>query len=139
MLPWQARDFRPIEWIPRDCGLTIEERKEILSGTKSWLFTFITLLVNYFVPRPLLSREVGANGGRNGYRIWPAHCRARERAKRPKAKKLSYEPLAKQVTQDLRKLWSPEEISLYLRLDFPIVTPYANTPRDHLAVHLRTG
>ncbi len=32
MLRSQARDARPIEWIPRDGGLTIEEREEILRG-----------------------------------------------------------------------------------------------------------
>ncbi len=32
MLRGQARDARPIEWIPRDGGLVIEEREEILRG-----------------------------------------------------------------------------------------------------------
>ncbi len=54
-------------------------------------------------------------------------------SKRPKETKLSYEPLAKQVTQDLKMLWSREEIALRLRLDFPIVTTYANKPPRHFS------
>jgi IS30 family transposase len=62
---------------------------------------------------------VKANGGRVDYRIWPAHQRAQQCAKRPKTSKLSYAPLAKRVTEDLEKLWSPEEIALRLALEFP--------------------
>ena len=44
---------------------------------------------------------------------------ARERARRLKTKKLSHAPLAQRVTEDLEKLWSPEEIARRLKLEFP--------------------
>jgi IS30 family transposase len=46
-----------------------------------------------------VSREVAANGGRNEYRAWRAHQRAREQARRPKTPKLACPELAAQVGQ----------------------------------------
>ena len=62
---------------------------------------------------------MSVNSGRVLYRIWPAHLRARECAKRPKTRKLNYAPLAERVSEDLLKLWSPEEIAARLMLEFP--------------------
>ena len=117
MLRGQARDARSIEWIPRRGALTIEEREEILLGVSRGesLASIARQLGRY---TSTVSREVKANGGRQSYRIWPVHQRARGCTKRPKIKKLSYPPLLKRVTQDLEKLWSPEEISDRLRLEF---------------------
>ena len=66
-----------------------------------------------------MSREVAANGGREGYRAWRAHERAREQARRPKPPKLACPRLAAQVTAWLEELWSPEEIARRLRMEFP--------------------
>jgi IS30 family transposase len=62
---------------------------------------------------------VAANGGRSGYRAWRAHQRAHQRSRRPKAHKLARPELATEVTKWLKKWWSPEEISMRLRLEFP--------------------
>lgn len=71
------------------------------------------------IDRPrAVSREVKANGGRQNYRVWPAHQRVRQRTKRPKPSKLANPILADIVTSWLEKLWSPEEISGCLRLKF---------------------
>jgi IS30 family transposase len=65
-----------------------------------------------------VSREVASNGGRGGYRAWVAHRRAEQRARRPKVCRLAHRPLVDQVTEWLLELWSPEEISRRLRLEF---------------------
>jgi IS30 family transposase len=118
MLRGQSREARPIEWIPRRGALCIEEREEILRGL-SRDDSLSSIARQLGRSTSSVSREVSANGGRDDYRIWPAHQRARESAKRPKATKLSYAPLAKRVSEDLEKLWSPEEIALRLALEFP--------------------
>lgn len=66
-----------------------------------------------------MSREVKANGGRDNYRVWPAHVRARKCTLRPKPSKLANRALCAKVTLWLASLWSPEEIANRLRLDFP--------------------
>jgi transposase, IS30 family len=68
---------------------------------------------------PAGSGEVAANGGRDGYRAWRAHERAREQARRPKVPKLACPRLAAQVTAWLEEWWSPEEIARRLRIEFP--------------------
>ena len=118
MLRGQSREARPIEWVPRGGALTIEEREEILRGLSRG-DSFSEIARHLCRHTSSVSREVNENRGRDQYRIWPAHQRARERARRPKAKKLSHAPLAWRVTEDLLKLWSPEEIARRLKLEFP--------------------
>ena len=118
MLRGQSREARPVEWVPRRGALSIEEREEILRGL-SHGDSLSAIALHLGRHTSSVSREVKANGGRVDYRIWPAHQRAQRCAKRPKTSKLSYAPLAKRVTEDLEKLWSPEEIALRLALEFP--------------------
>ena len=67
-----------------------------------------------------VSREVGANGGREGYRAVSADQAAWARACRPKPTKLSRLPgLASMVEDKLLARWSPEQISGWLRRRFP--------------------
>jgi IS30 family transposase len=66
-----------------------------------------------------ISREVAANGGRDGYSAWQAHQRARRQARRPKPCKLRAGRLLDEVSTRLEQLWSPQEIAQRLRLDFP--------------------
>jgi IS30 family transposase len=118
MLRGQSREARPVEWIPRRGALSIEEREEILRGlSRGDSLSAIALQLGR--QTSTVSREVSVNGGRVDYRIWPAHQRAQRCARRPKPSKLSYAPLAKRVTEDLLKLWSPEEIALRPALEFP--------------------
>ena len=77
-------------------------------------------IARYLVRSPsTVTREVKANGGRDSYRIWPAHLNAQSNTKRPKASKLADPALRAKVTSWLEKLWSPEEISNRLQVDFP--------------------
>ena len=75
MLRGQSREARPIEWVPRRGALCIEEREEILRGlSRGSSLSAIARQLGRCTST--VSREVGANGGRDGYRVWPAHQRA---------------------------------------------------------------
>ena len=106
------------EWAPAGGRLTLADREEITVGLAKGE-TYTTIAVVLGKATSSVSREVGANGGREDYRAWPAHCRARGRARRPKNPKLACPKLAAQVSEGLLKFWSPEEIARRLRIDFP--------------------
>lgn len=69
--------------------------------------------------RTTIWRELRGNGGRDGYRAVDADRAAFERARRPKDVKLADTRLAAFVIDGLEQLWSPEEISARLVLEFP--------------------
>jgi transposase, IS30 family len=64
-------------------------------------------------------REVNRNGGPDRYRPLRAQLRAEQEARRPKACKLVGNPaLRERVEQDLKALYSPQQIAGRLRRDF---------------------
>jgi IS30 family transposase len=67
-----------------------------------------------------VTRGVAANGGRESYRVWTAHQRARVCTRRPKPAKLDDPALCAKVTTWLEEFWSPDEISRRLRQEFPL-------------------
>lgn len=68
----------------------------------------------------VISREVGRNGGREGYRSRAAAERACVMRARPKERKLEMNSrLHDEVAAGLAKEWSPQQISRRLVLDFP--------------------
>lgn len=106
------------EWEPRAGHLGIADREEILIGVRSGdsLAAIAKRLGRHC---STVSREVAANGGRERYSAWAAHQRARSAAQRPKRCKLREGPLRDEVARKLIELWSPDEISRRLPLDFP--------------------
>ena len=67
-----------------------------------------------------VSREIGRNGTRRGYRAVAAQAQAEFAARRPKTAKLSgNERLRGWVTARLEEHWSPEQVSAVLRRQFP--------------------
>jgi transposase, IS30 family len=67
-----------------------------------------------------ITREIAANGGRDGYRPLAAHRRALKEARRPQRMKLEANPrLADYVVAHLQALWSPEQIARRLGEEFP--------------------
>lgn len=105
-------------WAPAPGRLNAEEREEILVGlAKGESMSGIARRLGR--APSTVTREVSANGGRQGYGAWRAHCRAKASSQRPKATKLSHPPLRRQVTAWLEELWSPEEIAARLRQDYP--------------------
>jgi transposase, IS30 family len=118
LLGRRIRPSRSERWEPGPGRLTLAEREEISLGVhRGETFSAIAARLGRSVST--VSREVTANGGRDGYRAWRAHRRARERARRPKPAKLAHRCLAEQVTAWLLEWWSPAEIARRLRLEFP--------------------
>jgi IS30 family transposase len=118
-LKGQQRDGQPVRWTPRPRALALEEREEIRFGLARG--ESMRAIARSLCRSPSsVTREVKANGGRDSYRVWPAHQRAEESAKRPKTTKLAQNPvLCAKVIEWLQCLWSPEEISGRLRDEYP--------------------
>jgi IS30 family transposase len=117
-----ARDSkRPVRtdpWEPGRGRLMLADREEISLGLRGGeSFTAIAGRLGKAIST--VSREVAANGGRQDYRAWQAHQRARARSRRPKRFRLSDTRLAAQVAAWLQEWWSPQEISHRLRIEFP--------------------
>ena len=71
-------------------------------------------------PPSTVSREVSRNGGARSYRAAAADQRAWDRGRRPKPCKLAKEGrLRRVVAGKLAKNWSPEQISGWLRSEYP--------------------
>ena len=112
------RPVRRDGWVPGPGRLTLADREEITLGLHAReSFTAIAARLGKAVST--VSREVAANGGREEYRAWRAHQRAREQARRPKTPKLACPELAAQVTGWLQEWWSPVRIAARLRIEYP--------------------
>ena len=112
------RPVRHDGWVPGPGRLALADREEITIGLYAGQsFTQIAARLGGAVST--VSREVAANGGRDKYRAWRAHQRAREQARRPKSCKLACPQLAAQVATWLAEWWPPVQISTRLRIDFP--------------------
>src|SRR5271170_2249659 len=72
----RRRSGRPDTGTPRASALTIHEREEILVGLVRGE-SLRSIARGLERSCSTVSREVRANGGREEYRIWPAHVRAR--------------------------------------------------------------
>jgi transposase, IS30 family len=112
------REQRTTRWCPGERRLSLQEREEISLGVRRG-DSFTAIAAQLARSTSTVSREVNANGGRNGYRAWRAHDSAFEHARRPKEAKLVCPRLARQVTAWLEEWWSPEEISRRLLIEFP--------------------
>ncbi len=106
-------------WDPSPKRLSLDERVEIRIGLELQA-SFAALGRQLRRATSTISREVAANGGRDGYRPVAAHRRACAQARRPKETKLSgHDALCRRVIADLEALWSPEQIAQRLRAQFP--------------------
>jgi len=111
-------EARSLAWTPARGRLSINEREEILLGLSRGA-SMSSIARGLGRSPSTVTREVAANGGSENYRIWPAHVRASECAKRPKSAKLDEPVLCAKVTTWLEEFWSPKEIARRLVLDFP--------------------
>jgi IS30 family transposase len=118
MLRGQSREARPDAWVPARGRLTMADREEIMLGLDRG--ESLRVIARRLERSPsTVSREVVANGGRDGYRIWPAHQHARFCTRRHRSTKLDDRVLCEKVTSWLEEIWSPDEISRRLRREFP--------------------
>jgi IS30 family transposase len=102
-----------------DRYLSPTEREEISRGLVAD-HSFRAIGRDLCRPASTISREVTRNGGRLSYRAVTAQQMAHSRARRPKTAKLAAGPELRELVQDaLTRRWSPEQISLVLRHEFP--------------------
>ena len=99
--------------------LRLEEREEISRGIAAG--RPIRRIAQGLGRSPsTVSREIGRNGGRSAYRASEADTRAWERGLRPKPCRLArHAALRWRVAQKLALQWSPEQISGWLKRQFP--------------------
>ena len=108
----------PDPWKPRPGCLGISDREAILVGLRNG--ESLASISRALGRAPsTISREVGANGGRDRYSAWGAHQPARHEARRPKECKLGSGRLHEEVAHRLQELWSPDEIARRLPLEYP--------------------
>ncbi len=99
--------------------LSCSEREEISRGVSAGLS--IRGIARRLSRAPsTVSREIARNGGRRYYRATVADARAWSRSRRPKQCKLAnHRQLRCLVAKKLFSDWSPEQISGWLKLEFP--------------------
>jgi len=99
--------------------LSLVEREEISRGIAAGL-SARSIAGRIGRPSSTVSREIGRNGGRDGYRALAADAGAFERARRPKVSKLAANAaLAGVVAAKLDEDWSPQQIAEWLRRVHP--------------------
>ncbi|MHB1516565.1 MAG: IS30 family transposase [Acidiferrobacteraceae bacterium] len=111
--------IRPVPRRRSSLALTLAEREEISCALASGhtIRSIATLLER---APSTISREIQRNGGQSGYRANQADQAAWDRAHRPKICKLAENrTLARIVAAKLQWLWSPEQISGWLKCAFP--------------------
>ena len=98
--------------------LTVAEREEISRGLAAQRSCRAIATRIRRAPSSV-SREVGRNGGRVGYRASAAEQASLRRHQRPKASKLTLNSqLRAEVEAGLSLDWSPEQISAFLKLEY---------------------
>jgi len=89
----------------------MEDREDISRGLAKGLDNK-DIAVSVRRSESVVSREIARHGGRDAYRAWKADAAARESRSRPKERKIDAEPeLRERLAGDLKKGWSPEQIS----------------------------
>lgn len=100
-------------------ALGLEEREEISRGIAAGR-SIRRIAARLGRAASTVSREVGRHGGRSAYRASEADSDAWDRALRPKPCRLAaYPELRWRVAQKLALQWSPEQISGWLKREFP--------------------
>lgn len=111
--------FSPPQRRRRGCALTLVEREEISRGLATGeSLRAIAARLGRCVST--VCREVNRNGGRRNYRATSADEKAWLRARRPKRCLLAMnERLRDVVAEKLKEDWSPEQISGWLKREYP--------------------
>src|SRR5919112_503406 len=103
----------------RRCALTLAEREEISRGLAAG-DSMRVIATRLRRCASTVSREIKRNSGRRNYRATKADERAWERARRPKRCLLATNHFLGDVeARKLRKDWSPEQISGWLKREYP--------------------
>jgi transposase, IS30 family len=111
--------LRRVERVSVKGRLSLEDRTEIYAGLARGE-TGVLIGGRLGKHPSTITREIAANGGRDAYRPMHAHRQALKRSHRPQSTKLESNPkLAGYVDEQLRLLWSPEQIERRLITEFP--------------------
>ena len=103
----------------RRCALTLAEREEISRGLATGE-SLRAIAARLSRSASTVCREVNRNGGRRRYRAAKADERAWERARRPRRCLLAMnDGLRDLVAEKLKEDWSPEQISGWLKRQYP--------------------
>ncbi len=99
--------------------LTLLEREEISRGIASGI-SMREIAKSLNRSPSTISREINRNGGPSCYRATIANELAWKRAERPKSCKLKLHPVLRCIViSKLKRFWSPEQISGWLKLKYP--------------------
>lgn len=111
--------IRPVERIRSSLVLSLAEREEISRGV-ACQESFRSIAFRLGRSPSTISREVKRNAGDQHYRATHADQAAWDRAQRPKPCKLAGNtPLIQTITDKLQSYWSPEQISGWLKREYP--------------------
>ncbi len=111
--------FSPPQRRRRRCALTPAEREEISRGLATGE-SLRAIAARLGRSASTVCREVNRNGGHRRYRAQKAEERALKRSRRPKRCLLATnERLRDMVASKLREDWSPEQISGWLKREYP--------------------
>ena len=111
--------IRPLQKRRSRLALTLSEREEISRGVVTGC-SLRSIAIALGRSPSTVSREINRNGGRRRYRANQADRAAWDRAHRPKRCKLAENNvLARIVERKLRQLWSPEQITGWLKRTYP--------------------
>ncbi len=103
----------------RSCALTPSEREEISRGLATGE-SLRAIAARLGRSASTVCREVNRNGGRRGYRAQKAEEQALKRSRRPRKCLLAMnDGLRDLVAEKLKEDWSPEQISGWLKRQYP--------------------
>ena len=115
----QAGGIRPRPRKRSRIALSLQEREEISRGLAAG-DSLRAIAVQLGRSASTVSREVARNQGRLSYRAGSAEQTAQSRGRRPKPAKLRIcEPLRVEVIARLEADWSPQQISRFLKEEYP--------------------
>lgn len=137
-----------------DAHLSLLEREEVSRGIAAGL-SAREIASSVGRSPSTVSREIRRNGGRSTYRAAAAELAAIERGRRPKPTRLASDPALLAVVRAKLELdWSPEQIAVWLRRQYPtekamrvshetiyrsIYVTSRSELGSHAARHLRSG
>lgn len=110
---------RPPVWRRSARALRLAEREETSRGLAAgWSIHAIATSLGR--APSTISREIGRNEGREGYRASQADHAAWDRAQRPKRCKVAlHRALAARVAEKIQRQWSPEQVAGWLKRTYP--------------------